>query len=92
MPAKVEINPLLIDSAPNEGPTIYSLTILAGAGKRPAFMGVDQCKFRKPVRPGDVLTLEAEITKYRRGIGSVECKVLRDGVVVSQAVLMATMV
>ena len=37
IPANVEINPLLIDSAPNEGPTMYSLTILAGAGKRPAF-------------------------------------------------------
>jgi beta-hydroxyacyl-ACP dehydratase FabZ len=62
------------------------------AGKRPAFMGVDQCRFRKPVRPGDVLIIEAEIVKYRRGIGSVECRTFRDGELVSEAVLMATMV
>lgn len=37
------------------------------AGKRPAFMGVDACRFRKPVQPGDVLTLKVVLDKFRHG-------------------------
>lgn len=61
-------------------------------GKRPAFMGVDKVKFRKPVRPGDVLTIECEVLKYRRGIAEFQAKVYCDGVLVSEAVAKATMV
>lgn len=62
------------------------------AGKRPAFMGVDECRFRKPVRPGDVLRIEAELVKYRRGIGTISAKVYCDDVLVSECIAMATMV
>jgi beta-hydroxyacyl-ACP dehydratase FabZ len=61
-------------------------------GKRPAFMGVDKCRFRKPVRPGDVLTVKAKIVKYRRGVGTVEAEISANGQVVSNATLMATMI
>ena len=46
-------------------------------GKRPAFMGVDACRFRRPVKPGDVLTLKVVLEKFRRGImvfsGEIYC-------------------
>ena len=61
-------------------------------GKRPAFMGVSEAKFRKPVRPGDVLTIKAKIEKYRRGIGVITAEVYRGDVLVSNASLTATMV
>ena len=61
-------------------------------GKRPAFMGVDECRFRKPVRPGDVLTLIAEEAKYRRGVGSLKAVAMVNGEVASEATLMAMMV
>ncbi|MCL1946858.1 MAG: bifunctional UDP-3-O-[3-hydroxymyristoyl] N-acetylglucosamine deacetylase/3-hydroxyacyl-ACP dehydratase [Chitinivibrionia bacterium] len=32
------------------------------------YMGIDNCKFRNPVRPGDKLILEVNITKQRRNI------------------------
>jgi UDP-3-O-[3-hydroxymyristoyl] N-acetylglucosamine deacetylase/3-hydroxyacyl-[acyl-carrier-protein] dehydratase len=38
------------------------------------YMGIDNCKFRNPVRPGDRLTLEVNITKQRRNIFVCEAK------------------
>jgi beta-hydroxyacyl-ACP dehydratase FabZ len=61
-------------------------------GKRPAFMGVDACRFRKPVRPGDVLVIECEEEKYRRGIGTMKATVKVNGELVAEATLMAMMV
>ncbi|NLB64261.1 MAG: 3-hydroxyacyl-ACP dehydratase FabZ [Fibrobacter sp.] len=60
--------------------------------KRPAFMGVDNCRFRKPVRPGDILTIEATETRYRRGLGTLNARVSVDGVLVSECTIMAMMV
>ena len=39
------------------------------AGKVPLFAGVDKCRFRRPVLPGDVLRLEVELVGIRHGIG-----------------------
>lgn len=61
-------------------------------GKRPAFMGVDECRFRKPVRPGDTLRIEATLERFRRGIGNVDARVLCEGEVVAEAKLTATMI
>jgi UDP-3-O-[3-hydroxymyristoyl] N-acetylglucosamine deacetylase / 3-hydroxyacyl-[acyl-carrier-protein] dehydratase len=49
------------------------------------FMAADNVKWRKPVRPGDVLTIEVELTKSRGKIGKAKgvCKVKGD--VVSEA-------
>lgn len=60
-------------------------------GKRPAFMGVDSCRFRRPVRPGDVLIIEVKELKYRRGIISMETKITVGDDIVANAILMATM-
>ncbi len=62
------------------------------AGKRPAFMGVKECRFRKPVRPGDVLRIEAELLSFRRLIGTLQAKVYVGDVLVSDCVATATMV
>lgn len=60
--------------------------------KRPAFMGVDKCRFKAPVRPGDVMDMQITLTRFRRGIGSAEAKCLVNGKVVCEAILTATMV
>ncbi|HEY8347516.1 MAG TPA: 3-hydroxyacyl-ACP dehydratase FabZ [Symbiobacteriaceae bacterium] len=39
------------------------------AGKVPLLAGLDGCRFRGPVFPGDQLRLEVELTGMRRGIG-----------------------
>jgi len=57
---------------------------------RPAFfMSADKVKFRKPVRPGDQLRIEAKLVKVRIAIAEVTCSV--DGQIVSSADLMVTM-
>lgn len=39
-------------------------------GSIPMFAGINKCRFKKPVVPGDVLDMEVEITKMRRTIGT----------------------
>ena len=62
------------------------------AGKRPAFAAVDECKFRRPVRPGHVLTLKGELDKYRRGFAIVKTRAEIDGDLVAEAIIKAQMV
>jgi 3-hydroxyacyl-[acyl-carrier-protein] dehydratase len=38
-------------------------------GKLAYFAGLDQIRFRHPVRPGDTLRLEVTLQKMRRGVG-----------------------
>lgn len=62
------------------------------AGKRPAFAGVNEARFRKPVRPGHVLTLHAELEKYRRGFATLKTRAEIDGELAAEAGILAVMV
>lgn len=53
------------------------------------FAGIDNCKFKKPVVPGDQLRLELEITARKGPIWRMSGKALVDGVVVAHADLTA---
>lgn len=62
-------------------------------GRTPFFMSADKIKFRRPVRPGDQLTINAKLTKIRANklaIAEATCTV--GGNVVSSAELMFTLV
>lgn len=53
------------------------------------FMSADKVKFRKPVKPGDVLFIEVELTKARANkIGRARGRILVDNEIVSEAELM----
>lgn len=41
-------------------------------GKIGVFTGIDKCKFRRQVLPGDILRLEVDIIAFRRGIAKAE--------------------
>ena len=62
------------------------------AGKRPAFIGIEEARFRKPVRPGDVLRLYADLTQYRRGFATFTTRAEVNGEKVCDAVIKASMV
>jgi 3-hydroxyacyl-[acyl-carrier-protein] dehydratase len=62
------------------------------AGKRPAFAGIEEARFRRPVRPGHVLTLIGELEKYRRGFAVVKTRIEIDGEAVAEAIIKASMV
>jgi len=54
------------------------------------FMAIDNARFRKPVKPGDQLRIEAETIFTKRGIWSMGCKAFVDGTLVTEAELKAT--
>jgi len=55
------------------------------AGKAIFFMSLDNCRFRAPVRPGDVLRLAVEVTRARGDIFKFKGRALVDGKVAAEA-------
>ncbi len=52
-------------------------------GKLVYFAAVDQCRFHKPVLPGDTLRLEVTLKRLLRTIGKADVKATVDGAVVA---------
>ena len=64
---------------------ILMLRVLESTGKIAYFMSAEDVKWRKPVRPGDVLIIDVTLTKMRGKIGKAKGTCLVDGDVVSEA-------
>jgi UDP-3-O-[3-hydroxymyristoyl] N-acetylglucosamine deacetylase / 3-hydroxyacyl-[acyl-carrier-protein] dehydratase len=64
---------------------ILTLQQIENFGKLAYFMSADNVKWRKPVRPGDTLIIEVELTKARGKVGRAKGQCLVDGQVVSEA-------
>lgn len=56
-------------------------------GKLVVLAGVDDARFRRIVRPGDMLRIEVEELSMRRTMGRSTARILVDGQVASEAVL-----
>ncbi|MEO9170962.1 MAG: 3-hydroxyacyl-ACP dehydratase FabZ [Candidatus Baltobacteraceae bacterium] len=56
--------------------------------KTPYLAGIDKAKFRRPVVPGDRLTMEVALMKYKRNIGWVSAEAKVDGQLACSAELM----
>ena len=56
---------LIIETVAQAGALLVSLTRGLSADKFIAFSNVDAVKFRRPVEPGEVLTIDVEIEKIR---------------------------
>ena len=52
------------------------------------FAGIDNARFKQPVKPGDQLRLEVELVKTRRGIWKFKCEAKVDDKLVASADLM----
>lgn len=59
---------LMVEALAQTGAVII-LSLEENKGKIAYFAGIDKCKFKRKVIPGDTLTLEVEITKQRGPIG-----------------------
>ena len=59
----------------------------ANRGKIPFFAGIDDCRFKRVVEPGDVLTLECEFVRVRGPIAKGEGRASVDGELAAQATL-----
>lgn len=53
------------------------------------FAGIDKARFRRQVRPGDQLILEAEVVRIVRGVGKFTTRALVDGDIAAEGELMA---
>jgi 3-hydroxyacyl-[acyl-carrier-protein] dehydratase len=62
------------------------------AGKRPAFAGVNEARFRMAVRPGHILVLKAELEKARRGFYILKTRAEVNGETAAEAGIIASMV
>jgi 3-hydroxyacyl-[acyl-carrier-protein] dehydratase len=60
----------------------------ANKGKIALFAGIDKLRIRKQVKPGDVLTLELELTRMRGPIGRGKGIAKVDGEVAVEGELM----
>jgi UDP-3-O-[3-hydroxymyristoyl] N-acetylglucosamine deacetylase/3-hydroxyacyl-[acyl-carrier-protein] dehydratase len=56
------------------------------------FMGIDNAKFRKPVRPGDQLRFELTLLRLKQRICKMEGKAYVDGDLVAEAELLSSIV
>src|SRR2546421_1888487 len=64
---------------------ILTLRQAENMGKLAYFMSAENVKWRKPVRPGDTLIIEVELTKSRGKVGKAKGACYVDGEVVSEA-------
>jgi len=51
-------------------------------------VGVDECRFKQPVEPGDQLILEVEVLKHKRGVWCFSGEAKVDGKLICSAQLM----
>jgi 3-hydroxyacyl-[acyl-carrier-protein] dehydratase len=59
----------------------------ANRGKIPFFAGIDACRFKRVVEPGDVLTLECEFVRVRGPIAKGEGRALVGDELAAEALL-----
>jgi 3-hydroxyacyl-[acyl-carrier-protein] dehydratase len=59
----------------------------ANRGKIPFFAGIDDCRFKRVVEPGDVLTLECEFVRVRGPIAKGQGRALVGDEVAAEAML-----
>jgi 3-hydroxymyristoyl/3-hydroxydecanoyl-(acyl carrier protein) dehydratase len=64
---------------------ILMLKKLENMGKIAYFMSAESVKWRNPVHPGDVLTIDVELTKARGKLGKAKGVCSVNGVTVSEA-------
>jgi 3-hydroxyacyl-[acyl-carrier-protein] dehydratase len=70
---------------------IFALKELGGGKRIAYFAAIDNCKFRKPVVPGDQLRLEIEVVAHKGPVWKMHGEAKVDGVLVAKADLTATL-
>jgi beta-hydroxyacyl-ACP dehydratase FabZ len=83
---------LLIEAMAQAGGFLVLRGIEERANKLVLFVGIDNCRFRRPVIPGDQIIFEVELVNVRRNFAKLHGKALVDGEVVCEAGLMSAMV
>jgi len=78
---------LQLESAAQVG-AVALLSMPEYKGKIAFFAGVEKCRFRKQVRPGDTLHIEVDVLSIRRNIGKAKAVITVDGQTTMEAEIM----
>jgi len=82
---------LIIEAMAQTGAILMSKTLDADIANTVIyFMGVDHARFRKPVRPGDLLEMPVEVIASRRGVFKFKGEARVNGVKCAEAEFAAT--
>lgn len=71
-PHKAIMPGVLILEALAQTACVVGLTVPENKHKLGVFTGIEKCRFRRQVVPGDVLTLEVEFLAFKMGMGKVK--------------------
>ncbi|MBI3977352.1 MAG: 3-hydroxyacyl-ACP dehydratase FabZ [Chloroflexi bacterium] len=77
---------LIVEALAQVG-AVAILSLPENAGRLVLFAGIDGCRFRRPVVPGDVLRLEVVLTKQRGPVGKGSARATVGGKVVADGEL-----
>jgi len=83
---------VLIVEALAQAGGFLALKAMGKEGNMAFFAGIDNCKFRRPVVPGDQLRLECTVIGHKGPVWKVRGEATVDGVVAVKAELTASMV
>lgn len=78
---------VLIVEALAQAGAVAALSLPENREKLVLFAGIDGVRFKRPVVPGDTLTLEVEMTKMRGVIGKADARASVDGELACKAEL-----
>jgi len=76
---------LMIEAMAQAGGVLMFNSLEGKETKVAMLLGVEKCKFRKPVRPGDQMMIEVEVLRLRSRLGKMLGKTYVDGAVAAEA-------
>ena len=87
---------LIVEAMGQTGAILMSKSLGLGVsdieGKTILFISVDNCRFRAPVRPGDVLRMNVEVTKHRSELFKFHGKAYVNGKIAAECDFAAMLV
>ena len=84
---------LLIEAMAQTGAVLMSKSLEVDvAGKAIFFMSADNCRFRAPVRPGDVIRMPVRVTRHRGDVFAFAGQALVEGKVAAECEFKAMVV
>lgn len=83
---------LVVEAMAQVGGYLLLSEVEERTGKLVYFTGIDSCRFRRPVVPGDQIVFEVKIVARRKTFAKIRGQATVDGEVVCEADLMSAMV
>ena len=83
---------LIVEAMAQTSGMLHFLSIPdAKSGSRDVrFLGIDKCRFRKPVLPGDQIRFEIEALSHKRTIWKFKCQAFVEGQLVAEAEILVS--